>query len=243
MRVVIVDDEELARRILREHLSQHRDVSIVGECANGFEAVKSVAELKPDLVFLDIQMPKLSGFEVLELLDPVPAIIFVTAFDSYALKAFEVHAVDYLLKPFSADRFDEAVNRAKTRIDGRERTDISGLVADHRHAAVPLERILIRDGTKVHVIAVDTIDYIEAKDDYVSIHAGGRSHLKQEPLASFESSLDSRRFVRIHRSIILNVARLARLESYAKDSRLAILGDGTRLHVSRTGYEKLKAMM
>jgi two-component system, LytTR family, response regulator len=243
MRIIIVDDEELARSLIREYCARHADAEIVAECANGFEAVKAVTDLKPDLVFLDVQMPKLTGFEVLELLDPVPAVIFVTAYDTYALKAFEVHAVDYILKPFSQERFNEALARARERMHATRPEAFSSLVSAHRAASAPLERILIRDGSRVHVIAVTAIDYMEAQDDYVAIHAGGKRHLKQIRLAELEETLDPVRFVRVHRSFILNIERLARLETYGKDSRVAILKDGTRILVSARGYERLKTLL
>lgn len=242
MRAIIVDDEELARSVIREHCAAHPALTIVAECANGFEAVKAVTELRPDILFLDIQMPKLTGFEVLELLDHRPAVVFVTAYDSFALKAFDVHAVDYLLKPFSKERFDEALRRAMAGAppapDG-----IAGLLRDTRSAARPLERILIRDGQKVHVIPVDSVTYIEAQDDYVAVHSGGKSHLKQERLADLEAALDLSRFVRIHRSFLLNIDSLARLEAFSRERHVAILRDGARLPVSRSGYDRLKAML
>lgn len=243
MRAIIVDDEDLARAVVREHLASHADVQVVAECPNGFEAVKAVTELTPDLLFLDVQMPKLNGFEVLELLEPPPAVIFVTAYDSYALRAFEVHAVDYLLKPFSAERFEEALERARRRITAPAQPGLAAIVASRRTETVPLERILVRDGTNVHVLPVGTIDYIEARDDYVAIHTGGKTHLKQERLAFLETVLDPSRFVRIHRSSILNIERLARLETYAKDSLIAVLKDGTKLQVSRSGHEKLRELL
>lgn len=243
MRIIIVDDEALARGVIREHLAGSDDASIVAECANGFEAVKAVTELKPDLLFLDVQMPKLTGFEVLELLDPVPAVVFVTAYDAYALKAFEVHAVDYLLKPFSEERFTEAMGRARVRLREATPMEFSPLVADLRAATAPLERILVRNGTMVHVIPSAAVDYFEAQDDYVAIHAEGKSHLKKMRLAELETALDSTRFVRIHRSVIVNLDRLARLETYGKESRVAILKNGARLLVSKRGYEKLKAFL
>lgn len=243
IKAVIVDDEELARGLVREYLSAHPDVEIVAECANGFEAVKAVTELHPDLLFLDIQMPKLNGFEVLDLIEEAPAVIFVTAFDQYALKAFEVHAVDYLLKPYSKERFDEALAHALQRMEMRQPLKAKEVVA----AATPqdqlLERVLIKEGSKVLVIPVEKIDYVEAQDDYVSFRVEGKSHLKMQRLAGLEASLDNRRFVRIHRSFILNIERLAKIELYAKDSRTAILKDGTQLPVSRTGYDKLKELL
>ena len=243
MRVVIVDDEDLARGVIREYLAPYPGVQIVGECSNGFDAVKVIADLRPDIVFLDIQMPKLNGFEVLELLEVKPRVIFVTAYDTYAIRAFEVHAVDYLLKPFGKDRFDRAMQRVTASGPAEPSGDIENLVRDARRLGSPIERILVRDGTRVHVIPVAQIDHIEAQDDYVTIHSSGKKYLKLERLAELESVLDPKRFVRIHRSHILNIERLARLETYAKDSRIAVLADGTKLPVSRQGYEKLKGFL
>jgi len=213
----------------------------VAECANGFEAVKAIAETKPDLLFLDVQMPKLNGFEVLELLDTQPAVVFVTAFDQYAMRAFDAQAVDYLLKPFSADRFERALERAKARVGERGAT--AGLAQSARPPGQRPERIVVRDGTKVHVIPIEKLDYVEAQDDYVALHSGGRSFLKQQPIAGVEAMLDPARFVRIHRSTIVNLERITRIEPYAKDSRLAILADGTKLAVSRSGYARLMEAM
>lgn len=243
MRVVIVDDEPLARAVLREMLAAHPDVEVVAECGNGFEAVKAVAELSPDLLLLDIQMPKLDGFELLELVGRDQAVIFVTAYDEYALKAFDVHAVDYLLKPFSAERLAEALEQAAVRVAQGERPPVAALTKTARPQAAPLERVLIRDGAQVHVLPVGDIDYVEAQDDYASFRARGRSYLKDQALATLETQLDPGRFVRVHRSYILNVERLARVELYAKDSRVAILKDGTKLPVSRAGYQRLKALL
>jgi two-component system LytT family response regulator len=240
---VIVDDEELARAILREYLGAHPEIEIVAECANGFEAVKAVSELTPDLLFLDIQMPKLNGFEVLELMGPGPAVIFVTAYDQYALRAFEVHAVDYLLKPFTPQRLAEALERARQRMERNEASPVPALVKQARASAKPVERVLVKDGSRVHVIPVEKIDYIQAQDDYVGIKAGGKEYLKQDTMAELESLLPPERFIRIHRSYILNIDRLMRLEPYAKDSRVAILADGTQLPVSRAGYAKLKPLL
>jgi two-component system LytT family response regulator len=243
IRAVIVDDEELARGLVREYLFAYPEIDIVAECANGFEAVKAITELAVDLLFLDIQMPKLNGFEVLELVNMHPAVVFVTAYDEYALKAFEVHAVDYLLKPFSRERFAEALLRAKERIGKRESPDLTKLVADAQPRKNPLDRLLIREGSKVHVIPVEKIDYIEAQDDYFSVKFEGKKLLKQGTLSTLEEELDPKRFIRIHRSYILNIDRLSKIEPYAKDSRVAILNDGTRLQVSRAGYAKLKEML
>jgi two-component system, LytTR family, response regulator len=248
LRVIVVDDESLARAVVREYLAAHPQVEIVAECANGFDAVKAVSELAPDLMFLDVQMPKLDGFEVLELLGRDVSVIFTTAYDKYALQAFDVHAVDYLLKPFSEERFAEALARARERLTARDATgegaaDLTALVSDARPRQLPLERVLIRDGPQVHVIPVGRIDFVEAQDDYVCFVADGKSHLKDQTMAAVEASLDPARFVRIHRSYLLNIERIARVELYAKDSRLAILHDGRKLPVSRAGYARLSKLL
>jgi two-component system LytT family response regulator len=240
LRAVIVDDEELARAYVRELLIPHPEIEIAAECSNGFEAVKSAAEFSPDLLCLDVQMPKLDGFEVLELIEPGPAVIFVTAYDQYAMRAFDAHAVDYLLKPFSAERFEIALERAKARL-GERRLPLE--VAAARSPAERPQRIVVKEGTRVHVIPLDKLDYVEAQDDYVALHSAGKSHLKQQPIASLEAALDPTRFVRIHRSAIVNLERVARIEPYGKDSRIAILTDGTRLPVSRSGYARLLEAM
>jgi two-component system LytT family response regulator len=243
MKVAIVDDEELARKILREYLADCEGVQIVAECANGFEAVKVVTEMKPDLLLLDIQMPRLDGFEVLELVGREVSVVFVTAYDQYALRAFDVHAVDYLLKPFSPERLGEAVKRAQSRLHAKQPIPVAELTAVARPPGAYLERVAIRDGANVHVIPARAIDYVEAQDDYVSFRSAGKAHLKQQTLADVESALDPSQFVRIHRSYILNIDRLAKLELYAKDSHAAILRDGTRLPVSRSGYARLNAVL
>lgn len=243
LRAIVVDDEPLARQLVREYLSHHPDITIVRECANGFDAVKAVADEKPDILFLDIQMPKLSGFEVLELIEHDLVVVFTTAYDEFALKAFEVHAADYLLKPFSQERFDDALEQAKAKLSTPPAESLDRIIAETRSRNQPLERILVRDGGNVTVISVEDIDYLEAQDDYVAIKAKGRTHLKQIRLSALEDGLDQTSFVRIHRSFILNIERLARIEPYAKDSRVAILKDGTRLHVSRAGYAKLKQLL
>jgi len=239
---VIVDDEELARGLVREFLASHADVKILAECSNGFEAVKAISETSPDIVFLDVQMPKLDGFEVLELIDPGPAIVFVTAYDQYAMRAFDAHAVDYLLKPFSAERFERALERAKLRI-GERRPLPSNVVPEARTPGQHPQRIVVKDGTRVHVIPIEKLDYVQAQDDYVALYSGGKSYLKQQPIASLEAILDPARFVRIHRSAIVNLERVERIEPYGKDSRIAILTGGARLPVSRAGYSRLLEAM
>ncbi|HEX9368846.1 MAG TPA: LytTR family DNA-binding domain-containing protein [Vicinamibacterales bacterium] len=246
LRIVVVDDEALARAVVREYAAADPDVEIVADCANGFEAVKAVSELKPDLVLLDVQMPKLDGFEVLELLGRDQPVIFITAYDQYALKAFEVHAVDYLLKPFSAERFQEAIARARERRRATTTApidDLDKIVRDAKPRTGPAGRVLIRDGAHVHVLPVDTIDYVEAQDDYVAFKSDGKQYLKDQTLSAVEETLDPSRFVRIHRSFILNIDRISKVELYAKDSRMAILRDGTRLPVSRAGYARLSQLL
>ena len=243
LRVAIVDDEDLARAVVREYLAGFADVEIVAECANGFEAVKAVAELHPDLLLLDVQMPKLDGFEVLELVGKDVAVVFVTAYDQYALRAFEVHAVDYLLKPFSAERLAEALARARARVGRGE--DVTGRTLSD--AARPergqTSRVLVRDGPRVHVIPVGRIDYVQAQDDYVCFRSEGRDYLKEQTLAEVEASLDPAKFVRIHRSYLLNLDRLARVDTDQRENRVAILADGRRLPVSRAGYQRLSALL
>jgi len=243
LRIVIVDDEPLARTVLREYAAAEPDLEVVADCANGFEAVKAVAELKPDLVLLDVQMPKLDGFEVLELLGRDQPVVFITAYDQYALRAFEVHAVDYLLKPFSAERFREAIARARERARAKAAMPVDEVVRAAKPRAGPAERVLIRDGANVHVLPVDAIDYVEAQDDYVAFKSAGKQYLKDQTLAAVEATLDPARFVRIHRSFVLNIDRIAKVELYAKDSRMAILRDGTRLPVSRAGYARLSQLL
>lgn len=245
LRALIVDDEELARSFLAELLAAVADVEVVGQAGNGFEAVKLVGELAPDLVLLDIQMPKLSGFEVLELLEPpAPAVVFVTAHDEHALKAFEVHAVDYLLKPVEPGRLAAALERVRERLRTHEPAPPAArLAAAARVPGRPLERVLVREEGRVHVIPVGELDYVEAQDDYLCLVSRGRKLRKQQTLADLEAQLDPDRFVRIHRSYLLNVERLARLDLYAKDSWLAVLADGTKLPVSRAGHARLRELI
>ena len=246
IRAAIVDDEELARHLLREYLNQAGGIEVVAECANGFEAVKAVSERKPDLVFLDVQMPKLDGFEVLELIDPGTAVIFVTAYDQYAMRAFDANAVDYLLKPFSADRFKKAIERVRQRLNApaaAPKISAPELSAAARAPEQKLERIVVKDGTKVHIIPIDKLDFVEAQDDYISLRSEKKNYLKQQTISSIETQLDPKRFVRIHRSYIVNLERIARIEPYTKDSRVAVLNDGTQLPVSRSGHAKLKTML
>lgn len=240
LRVAIVDDEEPARTVLREYLGREKEVEVVAECRNGFEAVKAVNELAPDLLFLDIQMPKLNGFEVLELLGrDVPA-VFVTAFDEHAIRAFEVHAVDYLLKPIAPERIAIALERARERIRKQDPMPVAELAEAGRVGGGPLERVLVRQGPRVHVIAAEKLDWVQAQDDYVSLNSGGKAHLKQQTLTDLERKLDPARFVRIHRSYLLNLDRLARIDTEGGEPKAVVLNDGTRLPLSRSGYQRIK---
>jgi len=243
LRVIIVDDEALARGYLRELLADHPHVEVIAECANGIEATRAVADLSPDLLLLDVQMPKLDGFDVLELIGrPVP-VIFVTAHDEFAVRAFEVHAVDYLLKPFGPDRLAEALTRARRRIHAGEPSPVGRLVEAARASRRPLGRLLIRDRSDVHVIPVERIDYLESQDDYVAVHVAGRSWLKEQTLSDLEQLLDRDRFVRIHRRYLLNIMRLSRIEQSTTESRSAVLSDGTELPISRAGYTRLRELL
>lgn len=236
--VLIVDDEEPARAVLREMLSQAPEVRILGECATGFEAVKAAAESKPQAIFLDIEMPELDGFEVLELLDPGIAVVFVTAYDSYALRAFEVHAVDYVLKPFRAERLVEALERARQRVDRRPEPAV--LARSARPPGEFLRRIVVGEGGRIHLIPVGLLDYAQAQDDYVALRSEGKTYLKTQTLGSLEASLDPALFVRVHRSFLVRVDCIRAVLPYAKNSREATLADGTRVPVSREGHARLK---
>jgi two-component system LytT family response regulator len=239
--VLIVDDEEAARAVLREMLADEPDVKIVGECANGFDAVKAASELRPQVVFLDIEMPKLDGFEVLELLDPGIAVVFVTAYDSYAVRAFEVHAVDYVLKPFRAERLGEALKNARERLGRRPEPSVLARAA--RPEGEYVQRVVVRDGSKVQIIPVDRLDYAEAQDDYVALRTEGKTYLKTQTLGSLESSLDPQVFVRVHRSFLVRLDRIRSIELYAKNSREALLDGGVRIPVSREGHARLQALL
>lgn len=242
IRAVIVDDEQPARELLREYLAGEEDVEVVAECANGFEAVKAISDRDPDLVLLDIQMPKLDGFEVLSLIDKSPIVVFVTAYDEYAVRAFEVHALDYLLKPVRAERLREVIGRVRDQMQRSPRAAVASLASALR--AKPLQRIVVKseDGS-IQVIPASRIDYVEAADDAVIIVSGAAKLRKQQPISEIAADLDPDRFVRIHRSYLLNIERLEKLELYAKDSRVAILRDGNRLPVSRSGYARLRELL
>ena len=242
LRALIVDDEDLARRLIREYLQGHADIDIVGECENGLDAVKQITALQPDLVFLDIQMPRLTGLEVLELTGRRAGVIFTTAYDEHAIKAFELHAVDYLLKPFSKTRFDDALARART-LHAPAPAAATGIDALVARKSAPLERILIRDREQVHVIAIEQVECIEAQGDYLAIHVDGKCHLKPQRISEIEEQLDATRFLRVHRSFIISLAHLQAIERPGPDRHAARLRSGKRVPISRSGYEKLRTLV
>lgn len=242
-RVLVVDDEEPARRLLAEYLRAHPTWRIVAQAKNGLEALQLAKEHQPDLLLLDVQMPKLDGFEVLGLLAPEIAVIFTTAFDEYAVRAFEVHAVDYLLKPFSAERLAQALARAEKRLGELRRLAAPELQRAARSPGSYLERLVIRDGAEIRIVNVPTIDFVRGQDDYVEVFHDARSSLTQQTLQSLEASLDPRQFVRVHRSYLLNVSRVARIEPWGQGSKMAVLHDGRNVPVSRSGEARLRTAL
>jgi two-component system LytT family response regulator len=245
IKAIVIDDEHLARDIIKKYLSEIPEIDIIAECSNGFEGIKKINELKPDIVFLDVQMPKINGFEMLELLDEPPSIIFSTAYDQYALKAFQVNAVDYLLKPYSKERFNEALKKATASIDDKQKRQslVKNLIENRGSDAEYLDRILVKTGSKISIIPADTIKWIEAKDDYVMIHAIEGKYLKQKTMKSLEEHLNPKEFIRIHRSFIAAVKQIKKIELLEKESYQVVLEDNECLPVSKSGYEKLKARL
>ena len=240
IKAIIIDDEQLARDVIKKFLSSFTGIEVVAECANGFEGIKAIAEHKPQLLFLDIQMPKLTGFEMLELLDEKPIIIFSTAFDQYAIKAFELSAADYLLKPYSKARFEEAVIKALKKVDEEVDADeVAEAVLDNRQTKEKLDRIVIKNGSQIVIIAAEKVDYIQAQDDYVAVHTEGKKYLKQMTMKYLEENLPDE-FVRVHRSFIVYVNQIDKIEPFSKDSYIAILKSGEKVSVSRSGYGLLK---
>lgn len=243
---IIIDDEPLARDIVKRYASSHQELNIVAECSDGFEALRQIQLLKPELLFLDIQMPKLDGFELLEVLDYRPSIIFTTAFDQFAIKAFEMNAVDYLLKPFSKERFDSAVQKAIQRI-GNSKNDVTdsleNLKENISQSRGTLDRVVTRLGSKVTVIPVDRIWYIESADDYVMIYSELGNHLKEKTMKFFEEHLPGGNFVRIHRGNIINLSQISAIEPYTKDTHIVSLKCGAKLRASAEGYKKLRALL
>ncbi len=245
IKALIIDDEKLAREIIKKYLEDIEGIVIVGECSNGFEAIKIINEEKPDVVFLDIQMPKITGFEMLELIEKPPVIIFTTAYDQFALKAFEVNAADYLLKPFSKERFNESIEKAFNHLKNKspQHDVIQNLIKENDSKPDFLERIIIKDGSKITIMPLDNIKYIEAQDDYVMIYSTDGKYLKQRTMKYFEDHLDPRNFIRIHRSFIVPVKRIKRIELAEKNSYQVKLDDATILPVSKSGYDNLKDVL
>lgn len=244
IKVVIIDDEPLARMVVMEYLQGYAQVQVLAECNDGFEGVKAIQQHQPDLVFLDIQMPKINGFEMLELLEKTPAVIFTTAFDEYAMRAFETHAVDYLLKPFSKERFDKAMDKwLKIYGTAPSAEATEKLLQTVAQSPAQSERIVVKTGGKIKIIPVQDIHYLEAADDYVKIHTSEGVYLKNKTLGHYEQVLNGSLFVRTHRSYMVAVPQITRIDPYEKENFLAILRGGERVPVSKTGYGKLKAVL
>ena len=241
-RAIKIEDESTARELLRHMLADNEQVTVIAECADGFCGLKEIKELKPDLVFLDIQMPKLTGLELIEVLDERPEVIFTTAYDQYAIRAFELNAVDYLLKPFSKERLNDALEKAINRIVKNEKQDkaIENLISSRSEEEGPLTRIVIRKGSGIKIVPLDAVSYIGAEDDYVMIHYNDGKALKQQTMKYYEEKLPSASFLRVHRSFIVNLEKITRLEPYSKDNYVAVLSTGEKIPVSRTGYKILR---
>lgn len=246
IKAIIIDDEPLARQIVKEYLSAYKNIELVAECGDGFEAVKAIQQHQPELIFLDIQMPKINGFETLELLDKKPEVIFTTAFDEYALKAFEQNATDYLLKPFSSERFEKAVtkfmnsNSVKSAAPEEKIDVLENFPRKHQDEA---HRIVVKNGSHILILPVNDVLYIEAYDDYVKVFNKETFFLKKKTMGYYEEILDTQQFVRIHRSFILNINYITKIEPVDKNNQLAILKTGQKLPLSKTGYTKLKEVL
>ena len=243
MKAVIIDDEILARSMVKEYLLTHPDIEVVQECSDGFEGIKAIQQHQPDLVFLDIQMPKINGFEMLELIEQPPAVIFTTAFEEYAIKAFESHATDYLLKPFSKERFDKAIQKWKQQSQQERQKGTQDLLNASGISPTQQNRVVVKDNGKIKIIPIASIQYLEAADDYVKIRTAEGVFLKNKTMGYFEEILESQNFIRIHRSYIINVQLITRIDPYEKENHLAILSIGIKLPVSKSGYTKLKQVL
>ncbi len=241
MKTILIDDEPLAREIVKEYLESYSQIEIGGECNDGFEGLKMISAQQPDLIFLDVQMPRITGFEMLELLDAPPCVIFTTAFDEYAIRAFEEQAIDYLLKPFSKERFDQAVQKFLSHKNGMEKKtrDFISSVSDHRIQ----NRIVVKDGSMIKIIPLHEILFLEAADDYVKIHTAKRTYLKKRTMRSFEQGLPEGQFVRLHRSFIVNISQISGIHPFEKDHHVAVLSTGQRIPVSKPGYQKLRKVL
>ncbi len=240
MKVIIIDDELLARSLIKEYLMAYPEIILLQECNDGFEGIKAIQQHQPDLIFLDIQMPKINGFEMLELIEQPPAVIFTTAFEEFAIKAFEAHAIDYLLKPFSKERFDKAIQKHVSHSKQEHRVNTNKLLNASGINPVQQNRVVVKDHSKIKIIPTLQIQYLEAADDYVKIHTAEGVFLKNKTMGYFEATLESQNFIRIHRSYIINVQLITRIDHYEKENHLAVLSIGVKLPVSKSGYTKLK---
>ncbi len=244
IKAIIIDDEPLARMMVKEYLMGFPDIEIVTECGDGFEGVKAIQQYQPDLVFLDIQMPKINGFEMLELVEPLPDVIFTTAFDEYAIKAFENNAVDYLLKPYSKERFDKAIEKWRDHHKNKSnKAATEAMLNTVSHENIQSQRVVVKTGARIKIIPLEEINYMEAADDFVKIYTKDSSYLKNKTMSYFEQVLDKQHFVRTHRSYLVNIREITRLEPYEKENYLAILKSGAQVPVSRNGYPKLKQVL
>ncbi len=245
MNAIIIEDEQPARELVKNYLLAFPDITLLGEFSDGFSGIKAINELHPDLVFLDIQMPKLTGFEMLEILETIPDIIFTTAYDQFAIKAFEMNAVDYLLKPFSRERFAQAIEKAMDRFSKKKSSadNLKELKKHIQEHTDKLERVVVKTGSKIKVIAIEDIVYLESQDDYVMIYTASGKYLKQETMKHFEEHLDPGQFIRVHRSYIVRLDAITQLELYEKGSYLAVLNTGAKVKVSDSGYKNLKSKM
>lgn len=241
IKVIIIDDEPLARSLVKEFLGTYPDIELAQECGDGFEGVKAIAAQKPDLIFLDIQMPKINGFEMLELVDNPPAVIFTTAFDEFAMQAFETNAIDYLLKPFSKERFDKAME--KWRGQNAKPGGIKPILENSVKQPEERNRVVVKIGNAIKILPVQDIFYIEAYDDYVKIHTKDGFHLKKKTMNFFEQALDPNQFVRVHRSYLIALQQLTKIEIKEKDTHIAKMKDGTIVPMSKSGYSRLKEIL
>jgi len=242
-KIVIIDDEPLARSIVKEYLQKHPELELAAECGDGFEGVKAIQQHQPDLIFLDIQMPKINGFEMLELIEQPPAVIFTTAFDEYAIKAFEAHAIDYLLKPFNQERFNKAVAKWSEQKNNVAENKTEQLLETASLSPSQSQRVVVKNGSKIKIIPAHDIFYLEAADDFVKIHTQEGYFLKNKTMNHFEQTLDKQQFVRSHRSYIINIQQITRIDPYEKDNHVAVLRTGAKVPVSRSGYGKLKMVL
>lgn len=238
---LIIEDEKPARDLIKNYLRDFNNIELLEECKNGFEGIKAINEKKPDIIFLDIQMPKLSGFEMLELLDDVPEIIFTTAYDQFAIKAFEMNAVDYLMKPFSKKRFAESLEKAIIRIKNHNKNQVKPLLKHVNNKQKIIERIVVKSGSKVDIISLKDIIHIQAEDDYVMIYTKDGKYLKNETMTYYENHLPKSDFIRIHRSSIVKINKIKQIEHFAKENYIVILSDGSKLKVSKSRLKELKA--